>query len=591
MSYADQLLANMIIELGKFEKSSNYTFDKGLDLLPRYEEQAPITASSIPLMDAIIVNAVDYDQDKNILKEKKRAIEVGDIIEEAHPSDETVTMADAPYNNGIVENQNQQQERILNSVHHTPTGFPFHTIATIEAMKTLAKIAENLEKRNLRKEAMEVDKVLGFLDQLQKSAVDMGAPVAPIANQGKDQPVPFTDDDFRRVPKLPGGPMSPEQIEKAKQKIPMSPFPKMPGGPMSPQQIEKAKQKIPMGPMSDLDVEKVIIQRENEKAARDAANQAAGISDNNKVPAKAPAVAPAAPPAAPAASKAPSISPSDAHEAAGLSDKPAPKAAPVKPTISDAAEAAGLTDTAREALKDKAKDIVEDKAPGVWGWVKKLWQSKGGKAGIIGTAIAGVAAGIYYLWNRHSNSISGHIGKLKDHNNPQVQQLAEQLETQMESLEAELKSGSMGPEVADHITAIENLANQINNVISDNDPLKVESKALVKQVHIFAIESSGQVKKHIEDQGGTVGPITEKERITGIQEFFNRRFNSGLELTGQVDESTKSLIIDFIDKLKAKLRVSPRLLTFENVMRGGTEQKLESIYDVMQNPQRYVTQQ
>jgi len=109
------------------------------------EADYDLDINNLAFIEGVVVKeAVDYDGlDKEILKEKHQATDHPDIIEQAHP--ETAYMADGPMGTGVVENQNQQHDKILNVVYRMPTGFHYNKMASL--VEGLVDMAAKLEAK------------------------------------------------------------------------------------------------------------------------------------------------------------------------------------------------------------------------------------------------------------------------------------------------------------------------------------------------------------------------------------------------------------------------------------------------------------
>jgi hypothetical protein len=164
MIFSDEILKEMVRitdgqSKGEFSKeaSNDLKMDESqFAPLRSHAEDLPVT--SVPLIDNIRL-AVDYDhQDKELLKEKKRAVENEDIIDLAHP--EPAFMADGPMGTGVVENQNEQHAKILNVIYKMPTGFHFNTMAGL--VEGLSKVATTLDDKGDKEAAQKADEMLSF---------------------------------------------------------------------------------------------------------------------------------------------------------------------------------------------------------------------------------------------------------------------------------------------------------------------------------------------------------------------------------------------------------------------------------------------
>lgn len=109
------------------------------------------------LQNVIIAEASDEDDLKE-LRKKKRALPPDDMIEKAHPK--SVYMSAALGDGGLVENQNEQHEKMLQVVWKMPQGNHIHLYADV--LNELVKMANELESQS--PEAVEaIDETLAVL--------------------------------------------------------------------------------------------------------------------------------------------------------------------------------------------------------------------------------------------------------------------------------------------------------------------------------------------------------------------------------------------------------------------------------------------
>lgn len=134
--------------------------------------------------NAVVKEAVDYDgQDKELLKEKKKATDHPDIVEQAHP--ETAYMAEGPMGTGVVENQNEQHQKILNVVQRMPSGFHYNKFADL--VDGLTKMAAGLEEKGDSEAAKKVDS-LAF--ELVSNLNDFLAPTPGAIKKADSKDIP-----------------------------------------------------------------------------------------------------------------------------------------------------------------------------------------------------------------------------------------------------------------------------------------------------------------------------------------------------------------------------------------------------------------
>jgi putative heme iron utilization protein len=152
--YSDEIFKEFV-KLSEQQKDllvTNVDFDKSqFDLISNTNNDLVIDGQPTFVTAAIVASAED---DAKTILEKKYPVESEDMVEKAHP--EPVMIADHPYG-GLVENQNEQHQRILNVVNKMPTGFPIHSWASIAT--ELIKIAQECDDLGLESEAKAIDEI------------------------------------------------------------------------------------------------------------------------------------------------------------------------------------------------------------------------------------------------------------------------------------------------------------------------------------------------------------------------------------------------------------------------------------------------
>lgn len=91
-----------------------------------------------------VVLAAEENDDLKTLREKKQAKEPEDLVQKAHPK--PIYVADGMGDGGLVENQNEQHEKLQRMINKMPTGNLIHTWAAV--LDDLVKIATELEDTN-----------------------------------------------------------------------------------------------------------------------------------------------------------------------------------------------------------------------------------------------------------------------------------------------------------------------------------------------------------------------------------------------------------------------------------------------------------
>lgn len=130
-----------------------------------------------------VVLAAEENDDLKTLREKKQAKEPEDLVQKAHPK--PIYVADGMGDGGLVENQNEQHEKLQRMINKMPTGNLIHTWAAV--LDDLVKIATELEDTDPAA-AQLVDQTIAELcgqESLEKTAfsfipVLIGAAIAGI---------------------------------------------------------------------------------------------------------------------------------------------------------------------------------------------------------------------------------------------------------------------------------------------------------------------------------------------------------------------------------------------------------------------------
>lgn len=168
--YSDEILKDFVrlSEQQKVAADERIDFDESqFDLISDKNNDLAVDGPVTFVSAALLSNAKD---DAKTILEKKYPIEPEDLIEKAHP--EPVMVAEHPVG-GLVENQNEQHQRMLNVVNKMPTGFPLNSWAALAS--SLVKIAQECDDLGLEREAEELDQVVSsfFLVEAKK---DMAVP-------------------------------------------------------------------------------------------------------------------------------------------------------------------------------------------------------------------------------------------------------------------------------------------------------------------------------------------------------------------------------------------------------------------------------
>lgn len=147
-----------------------------IDLIPNTVNDLVIEASPVFLTSSLL--AVAADEDIKILKEKKLSMEPEDMIDRAHPGSHFT--ADADGEGGLVETQNEQQEKIIQMINKMPNGAPTHIYAYL--IEGLSKIAEDMESEGLDDHADIISKAMFDIDTaFKKKANPLAIGIAGLA--------------------------------------------------------------------------------------------------------------------------------------------------------------------------------------------------------------------------------------------------------------------------------------------------------------------------------------------------------------------------------------------------------------------------
>lgn len=163
--------ANIVSNLG--EKSSpdplwHSTVDFGEDL-------KPIEVDNVSLQTNAFTSFASERSEQSEIKEKLTPVEIEDMIDKAHP--EPAYTADAMADGGLVENQNELHEKLVQMIKKYPSGSTGHKYASL--VEDLIAIANDLDANGNVKAAMQVD---AFIHQaLKKKSSGLKIAWIPIA--------------------------------------------------------------------------------------------------------------------------------------------------------------------------------------------------------------------------------------------------------------------------------------------------------------------------------------------------------------------------------------------------------------------------
>jgi hypothetical protein len=163
--------ANIIGNMGESQQPEQLwhsTVDFGEDLKSIEVEQVSLQTNAFTSF------AADRAE-QNDIKEKLTPTEIEDMIEKAHP--ESVYIADAMGDGGLVENQNELHDKLVRMINKYPSGSTGHKYASL--VEDLVAIANDLDANGNAKAAMQVD---AFIQQtLKKKSSGLKVAWIPIA--------------------------------------------------------------------------------------------------------------------------------------------------------------------------------------------------------------------------------------------------------------------------------------------------------------------------------------------------------------------------------------------------------------------------
>lgn len=113
--------------------------------------------------NAFLSTAMDK-KDQDVVKEKLTPVEIVDMIEVAHP--EPVYIADAMADGGLVENQNELHQKLVEMINKYPSGSIGHKYASL--VEDILVVAEQLDTAGNTKAARELDSLAADISDILK---------------------------------------------------------------------------------------------------------------------------------------------------------------------------------------------------------------------------------------------------------------------------------------------------------------------------------------------------------------------------------------------------------------------------------------
>lgn len=568
--FTDEILSEMI-RIAEQEKSVSDAPGLKIDesqfsLIPDTYEDG-ISLASLPLTQNIFVAAESDGLDKDLLKEKKKATDFDDIIEQAHP--ETAYMADGPNGTGVVENQNEQRTKILNVIYKTPTGFHFNTMADL--VSSLTKIADTLEKKGDNEAVKRVDATLAAIqaDLKKKVVAEPALLMPPKPPAGLLGPRP--DNKKLGPSKPPAGALPPANTPSVKGLNPgRSPAGLLPDG-KAPHKPAK-----PLVPDEVLPAEKPLAKQHGVPAGKSpvSTSPSKSLPGSTDAPAAKPGSAPG--PINPS-SKSQNLFPEPPQQG------PKQRGRAVPPSSGEVFHQPGAT-------KPKGKGVGGK----VMGLIKGVGSSlKGkGKVGLIAGALGAGAYLLSELWDGIKSEWDKNIEIAQEEasgtDDAELRAIVDALSSVGDRVEGILsvasRTNELTPEKLEEIGTLVNLANDLVFAVPD-DQTKLKQAAM--NLQRLAMEFDRQGKHYVDRLLRREGLEAEadSERIASMQQWFKDN-GQDIEVTGEADPLLKRHLQLFVSNMKKRFgpKFRPKNLTPENLLRHGNYELLDQLSQVWQYP-------
>lgn len=566
--FTDEILSEMMKITGQ-EKVASEEHDLKVDesqfeMFPEPIADEYLSLASAPMTNMVVVADAD-GLDKDILKEKKKATNFDDIIDQAHP--ETAFMADGPMGTGVVENQNEQHTKILNVVYKDPTGFHFNTMASI--MAQLTKVADALEAKGDLKAVKEIDATLAAIrTELKKKVANTPAPLDLPAMELIKAPYDKID-KYRKPYELPRPP--PRAPQPPKPSVPQTALVKRPG--RMPDEVLPPEAHAPKG-----------LPPSGQKASPSAKPSAA--PPNHK------------PQAGPVSQDMGRIGPAQPKALPGPADQtPRQRGNPVPPGSGQVRHhPAGTTQPG--AAQPSTGPTVKGKGVGggrVMGLLRGVGTSlKGkGKAGVMAAALGAGAVALYQLWDGMKTEWEKHIGiaqnEMSDIQDPQLRATVDALASVGRRVEGMLyraiTSKEMDPERLEEIGDLLELANGFAFNVPDNN---VELKRAAINLQRLAMEFDRQGKLYVDHllRRENLEAEADSERIASLQRWIKDNADPNIQINGISDPYLTRYLEFFVSDVKKKFgpKFNPTLFNAKNLLRGANYEVMDQLHQVWKYP-------
>lgn len=538
-----------------------------------------LETSKFPIVSGAFVSTA-ADTDKSLLNEKLHAIELPDIIEEAHP--ESSIMADGPKNSGLVENLNEQREKILNVINKMPTGFVFHSFAS--AISQLVKYANALEDKGDIKGVKEVDDVIKFF--FLKSA-EVPDPVDELLNPKKTPaPVSMSPNKVQMSPgpvSMKPGPVSmvPNKVEMAPKKVQMTPNKVQ----MSPGQVSTKPGPVDLPP---LPVSKKQVQDSVKKSPSGTVTKWRSGFGHDK------------PKAVDIPHQERMISPEEkAKLDTAIKNKKMPLTEKVKNKVMDLSKKYPDPVNVSEQNVVKPADKYVQKARNSKGIMSKIPQAvkklkgKPGKAALGLAAIVGIFSAVAAAWKSSSNEWKENLDIVKDEARKSGNQNAallankiEQVGNALENIES-AKERELSPQEEYAFTNLQGLTEKLVSV-SDTNNMKNAATTLHNIVGAIDATISNAIGKN-----RPTDPNEETRRIMGMQQWFKRNGVPNMQVTGQITEELRQYVRQLVENMHRRFGGRFALYTQDylnekNLLQHGDYETLNKLLDISQYPHSYL---
>ena len=573
INYSDEVLTEMI-RLVEEEKTLEKTAHQDLQidmsqfsLIPLDQEEVKL--NSFPIMDSLISSAAMSEKEiKTLLEEKKTPTNHPDIVEEAHP--DTAFIADGPMGSGVVENQNEQHQKILNVVYKMPTGFHFNTMAALT--KELISLAEKLEEEGNLEAVKEVDDALAVLCK-KKSLAEVPEPVnmnkrnIPPVPKEVPEPVNMNKRNIPPVPKVE----VPEPVNMNKRNIP--PVPKV----EVPEPVNMNKRNVPPIPKEPPAFSSEMKRQMELDAKKDEAERKAKEKKEN------------------ADKKLKEETEKKKKEDAKKKKKPLSELKRKKPLVPGPKKKTQFGKQPNKKITKKPRLITRGKNS-LKAAVSVAMKHKGKVGLAAGLATLGMA--IYHHFSQSKTEWEKNIEIAQDEtkkaNNQNALQVVNKVKSQYSSVKALLSSQQSSREMSvrdymlidlliaqvDQLDKFSTISNKMNEAVANLDALAANIQRQGKSYLERGIRNKEETKSK------------RSEGIKGMKQWLFEYGNKNMVLNDQVDDLLKMHIRAFISNMKKDFgpKFNPKELTENNLIRHGSYEMLDRLYQIWRFPKAAITE-